>query len=42
MVKYYHPDKNQGYGDARYVFGRVQEVHEQIKGVDDSERNNVE
>ncbi len=42
MVKYYHSDKNVGYEDARYVFGRVQEAYHKIKGVDDTERNNLE
>ena len=42
MVKHYHPDKNVGYEDARYVFGRVHEAYHKIKGVDDSGRNNVE
>ena len=40
MVMYYHPDKNK-YENAKYVFGKVTDAYNQIMGVDDSERNNL-
>jgi DnaJ-class molecular chaperone len=42
MVKYYHPDKNRDYTNAKYVVSKVQEAYQTITGVDDSERNNLE